>query len=57
VHEKLDKTAGNVGLDDCLDLIVGSVRKVRDGPACIDENLVIQGVDKLGKNRESRRNL
>lgn len=54
VHKQLDKPSGNTGLDNSLDLIVGAIRKVRNSPACIDQNLVIERVNKLGENREGR---
>jgi hypothetical protein len=40
-----------------LDLIVGTVREVGNRPARVDEDLVIEGVDQLGEDSESRRDL
>jgi hypothetical protein len=57
VHEQLYQAAGNAGLDDSLDLVVGSIRQVGDGPAGVDENLVIERVDELGENGKSGLNL
>ncbi len=38
-------------------LVVGAVRQVRDGPAGVDEDFVIQAVDQLRQDRESRSDL
>lgn len=53
VHEQLYETAGNVGLDDGLDLVVGAIGEVGDGPASVNQDLVVKGVDELGKNGKS----
>lgn len=42
VQQKLHKSARNAGLDDGLNLLIRSIRKVRDGPASIDEDLVVE---------------
>lgn len=57
MHEKLNETARDIGLNDGLDLIVGSIGKVRNGPACIDQDLVVEGVDELGEDGKSGSNL
>jgi hypothetical protein len=57
MHEKLDETTRNTGLNDRLNFVIGSIREVRDGPAGVDEDFIVQRVDKLGKNGESRRDL
>src|SRR4051812_41368868 len=57
MHQQLDKSAGNASLNDCLDLVIGTVGQVRDGPAGIDEDLIIKGVDELSKYGQSRSNL
>jgi hypothetical protein len=57
MHEKLDETARNTGLNDRLNFVIGSIGEVRDGPAGVDEDFIVQRVDKLGKNGESRRDL
>ena len=57
MHEQLDKTTGNAGLDDCLNLVVGAVREIRNRPTSVDEDLVVKGVDELGKNRKSGEDL
>lgn len=56
VHQQLHQAAGDVGLDDGLDLVVRTVGEVRNSPAGIDENLVVEGVDELGKNGKSGSN-
>jgi len=56
VHQQLDEAAGDAGLDNSLDLIVGTVRKIADRPG-VNKNLIIEGVDKLGEDREGRRDL
>jgi hypothetical protein len=57
VHQQLYETTRDAGLNDSLDLVVGTIAEVGNGPAGIDQNLVVQGVNKLGKNRQSRSNL
>lgn len=41
MEEKLNQSAGNTSFDNGLNLLVGAVGKVRNGPAGIDENFVI----------------
>jgi len=53
VHEKLNQSARNASLNNGLNLVVGSIGEVRDGPAGIDKDLVIKGVDELGQDRKS----
>jgi hypothetical protein len=57
VHEQLDKSSRNSGFNNGLDFIIGTIGKIRDSPACINQDLVIKGVNKFRKNRESRRDL
>lgn len=57
MQEELNKSARNARLDNGLNLIVGAVRKVRNGPASIDQDLVIERVNKLRKDRQGRSNL
>ena len=51
-HEQLHEAADDTALNDSLDLVVASVAQVGDGPACVDEDLVIQGEHKLGEDSE-----
>lgn len=53
VHKEVHETAANSGFDDGLDLVVGPVGKVRNGPASVNEDLVIKGVDEFGQNAKS----
>jgi hypothetical protein len=48
VHQKLYKTAGNTSFDDSLNLVIGAVGEVGDGPTGVNEDFVVEGVDKLG---------
>lgn len=57
VHEELNKTPGNASLDNRLDLVVGSIREVGDGPASVNKNLIVERVDELGENWQSRGDL
>lgn len=57
MHEQLHQTARNASFDDGLNLVVGTVREIRDGPAGIDQNLIVERVDKLGKDGKSGGNL
>jgi len=52
VHQQLHETAGDAGLDHGLDLVVGAIREVGNGPAGVDEHLVIEGVYELSKDGE-----
>jgi hypothetical protein len=57
VHQELYETARDTGLDDSLDLVVGAIGEVGDSPAGIDEDFVVERVDKLGEDGESRLDL
>lgn len=57
MQKKLNKSARDTGLDNGLNLIVGTVGKVRNGPACIDQDFIVEGVNKLRKDRKGRGNL
>lgn len=52
IHEKFDQTPDDSRLDDSLDLIVRAVREVGDGPARVDEDLVVEREDELGEDAE-----
>jgi hypothetical protein len=47
VHEEFDQAARNASLDDSLNLIIGTVREVGDGPAGIDQNFVVERINQL----------
>jgi hypothetical protein len=57
VHQQLNEPTRDASFDDGLDLIVGTVREVRDGPAGIDQHLVVEREDELGKDRQGGENL
>ena len=57
MHEQLYKATGNTRFNDSLDFVIGTIRKIGNGPASINQNLVIQRVDKLGQDWQSRENL
>lgn len=57
VHEQLYKTAGDASLNDGLNLVVGAIREVRDGPAGVDEDFVVERVYELGEHGEGRLDL
>lgn len=57
VHEELHQSAGYTRLDDGLYLVVGAVGQVADRPAGIDENLIVEGIHELGKDRQRGRDL
>ena len=57
VHEQLYKTAGDASLNDGLDLVVGAIGKVGDGPAGVDEDFVVERVYELGEHGEGRLDL
>jgi hypothetical protein len=52
MHEQLHQSAGDASFNDGLDLIIGSIGKVRDGPASINQDLIVKGVDELGQDRK-----
>ncbi|KUI56758.1 hypothetical protein VP1G_10880 [Cytospora mali] len=54
MHEQLHQAAGDAGLDNGLDLVVGAIGKVRDRPAGIDQDFVVQGVNELRQHRKGR---
>ncbi len=47
MHEEINEAPANARLDDSLDLVVGAIRKVRDGPAGVNQDLVIERVDQF----------
>ena len=57
VHEEVNQTPADTGFNDSLNLIVRTVREVRNCPARVDEDLVVERVDQFGQNGESRRDL
>lgn len=54
MHEEFNQTSRNSCFDDGLDLIIGTIGKIGDGPASIDEDFVIKHVDKLGQDGKGR---
>lgn len=50
--EQLYQTAGNTSFDDCLNLFVGAIGEIRDSPAGINEDFVVERVDEFSKDRE-----
>ena len=57
VHQKLNKTPGNASFNNGLDLVIRTIREVRNSPAGVDEDLVVERVDELGENRQGGSNL
>lgn len=57
VHQQLNEATWNASLNNSLDFVVGTIRKVGDCPAGIDQNFVIEGVNQLGQDGKSRCNL
>lgn len=55
VHQKVDQSPANAAFDDCLNLVVCSVRQVGDGPTSIDQDFVVERVDQLGEDGQSGR--
>ena len=52
VHEQLHEAGTHARVDDRLDLVVGSVREVRQRPARVGENLLVIRVDERRKGGE-----
>lgn len=57
VHKEVHETPADTRLDDGLNLIVRAIGKVRDCPASVNEDLVVERVYKLGQYGQCRRNL
>ena len=53
MHQELDKTARNTVLDNSLNFVVRAIGEIRDGPAGVDEDLIVEGEDELGKYWQS----
>ena len=47
MHKELNQTSRNTGFDNSLNLVVGTIGEVGNGPACIDKDFIIQGVNEL----------
>jgi len=56
-HEQVDQSPTHSTLYHSLDLIVRPVRQIADGPAGIDEHLVIEGVDEFRQDSQGGCNL
>ena len=57
MQKQVNESSAHTRLDDRLDFVVGSVREVRNSPAGVNENLVVERIDELRENCESRRDL
>ena len=57
MEQELNESAGDASLDNSLNLFVGTIRKVRNRPASVDKDLIIERVDELRENRQSGGNL
>lgn len=49
-HEEVHQTSANTALDDSLNLVIRSIRQVRNSPTSVDEDLIVQRVDELGED-------
>ena len=56
-HQQVDQTPTDTTLNDSLNLVVGSIREVRDRPTSVDQDLVVERVDQFRENTESRSDL
>jgi hypothetical protein len=56
VHEELHQAAGDTGLNNGLNLVVGAIRQIGDSPAGVNQDLIVKHVDELGEDGESRGN-
>ena len=50
MHKQLDKSPRNARLNNSLDLLIGTIREVGNGPTSIDQHLIIQRIDQLSKH-------
>lgn len=57
MHEQLHEATRNSSFNDSLDLVVGAVREVRNSPASVDQDLVVEGVNEFSQNGECRQDL
>jgi len=53
-HQEVYQSPAYTALDDSLNLVVGTVRKVRQSPTSVDENFIIERVDELGEDGKGR---
>ena len=56
-HEQVHKSSAYTTLNDSLNLVVGSIGKVTDSPTSIDQDLIVERVNELGKHGECRSDL
>jgi hypothetical protein len=54
VHEELHQTSAHASVDNGLDLVVAAIGQIREGPAGIDEHLLVSGVEEIGEGWEGR---
>jgi len=54
MHEQLHQPTANTRLNHCLDLVVRSIRQVRQCPTSVSEHIVICGVDQLWQSAKCR---
>lgn len=57
MHEEINKTPANSRLDHSLDLVVGPIREIRDGPTRINQNFIVERVNELREDGKSWRDL
>lgn len=55
VHQQVYQSPANAAFDDSLDLVVCSVRQVRNSPTSIDQDFVVERIDQLGEDGQGGR--
>jgi hypothetical protein len=53
-HQEVYQSPAYTALDNSLDFVVGTVRKVRQRPTRVDENFIVERVDELGEDGKGR---
>ena len=57
VHKEVDESPANTRLDHGLNLVVGTIRKIRDSPARINQDFIVKRVDEFREDSEGWRDL
>ena len=57
VHEEVNKPSTNTRFDHSLDLVVRTIREIRDSPARVYQNFIVKRVNELREHGESWRDL
>lgn len=48
IHEQLHETPAHARVNDCLDLLIGAIRKVGEGPAGVSQHIIVLMEEQAG---------